>query len=149
MASLFDPQEYQAILARLDALRPDAARQWGTMTAAQTLEHTARALEMAAGKRPTTRPLIGKLIGWIFLRTYLGAKDFDRNSPTGPDLIIAGEPDFAATKARLRDLLADFHRQGPAGCDGNLHGFFGRLSGPEWGIIQHKHLDHHLRQFGR
>jgi hypothetical protein len=27
-------------------------------------------------------------------------------------------------------------------------GFFGRMSGAEWGVTQYKHLDHHLRQFG-
>lgn len=25
---------------------------------------------------------------------------------------------------------------------------FGRISGRSWGVLQHKHLDHHLRQFG-
>ncbi len=25
---------------------------------------------------------------------------------------------------------------------------FGRMSGQSWGVLQHKHLDHHLRQFG-
>jgi hypothetical protein len=25
---------------------------------------------------------------------------------------------------------------------------FGRISGSSWGVLQHKHLDHHLRQFG-
>jgi hypothetical protein len=29
-----------------------------------------------------------------------------------------------------------------------VHGFFGPLSGAEWGVSQYKHVDHHLRQFG-
>jgi hypothetical protein len=28
------------------------------------------------------------------------------------------------------------------------HPFFGHLSVKEWGLITHKHMDHHLRQFG-
>ena len=34
------------------------------------------------------------------------------------------------------------------GLDGNVHPFFGRLSGKQWGETQYKHVDHHLRQFG-
>ena len=36
---------------------------------------------------------------------------------------------------------------GEQGCNGNVHTFFGRLSGTQWGETQYKHLDHHLRQF--
>lgn len=25
---------------------------------------------------------------------------------------------------------------------------FGRISGSSWGVLEYKHLDHHLRQFG-
>jgi hypothetical protein len=30
---------------------------------------------------------------------------------------------------------------GEADCDGNVHAFFGRMSGAEWAITQYKHLD--------
>lgn len=147
MESLFDPAAFQQILRRLDALQPDASRQWGTMTPAQAIEHTARALEMASGKRPTKQARLGKLIGWMFKKGFVGPKPFGKNSPTGPDFIIRDEPDFAKAKARLRTLLVDFHAKGERGCDGNVHAFFGPLTAAEWGITQHKHLDHHLRQF--
>jgi len=29
-----------------------------------------------------------------------------------------------------------------------MHSFLGRLRSDEWGVMMHKHLDHHLRQFG-
>jgi hypothetical protein len=28
------------------------------------------------------------------------------------------------------------------------HPFFGKMSAKEWATIAHKHMDHHLRQFG-
>ena len=28
------------------------------------------------------------------------------------------------------------------------HPFFGKMSAKEWAVIAHKHIDHHLRQFG-
>ena len=32
--------------------------------------------------------------------------------------------------------------------DGNVHPFFGTLTGKQWGETQYKHVDHHFRQFG-
>jgi len=148
MRSLFEPDTYHAVLQRLDTLQPDATRQWGKMSAAQMLEHTARAVEMALGRRGRGQIWLGRLLGWMFWREFAGETPFRRNGPTGPDFIIHDEPDFAAAKARLRALVTELHAAGAAGCDGHVHGFFGRMSGEDWGRTQFKHVDHHLRQFG-
>jgi hypothetical protein len=91
---------------------------------------------------------IGKAIGWIFKNKFLGEQPFPKNSPTGPTLIIKDEPDFESTRIRLSELITDFHSLGESGTDGNVHGFFGPLTGRQWGETQYKHVDHHLRQFG-
>lgn len=148
MSTLFDPDMYRDIQRRLEGLGADAPRQWGKMTPAQMLEHTARALEMALARPPGRQALLGKLIGWMFRSQFLGPKPFARNAPTGPALVVADHPDFARAKARVRALVDELHAGGERGCDGHVHGFFGRLTGKEWGITQYKHLDHHLRQFG-
>jgi hypothetical protein len=148
METLFDPVACQNVLRRVDALRPESQRQWGKMTAAQMCEHVARALAMAVGKAPSTQRFLGKMIGWMFKPGFVGPKPFPKNSPTGPDFVIKGEPDFDATKARVKALVSESHVLGEQGCDGNIHGFFGKLTGAEWGVTQYKHLDHHLRQFG-
>ena len=148
MKTLFDAVAYQDIVRRVDSLQPDSERQWGKMTVAQMLEHTARALEMAAGKRRSKQAFVGKAIGWIFRKDFVGEKPFGRNAPTGPDFIVQGEPEFRPTVDRVKVLLGEFHDLGEKGCDGNIHGFFGRMTGAEWGITQYKHMDHHLRQFG-
>jgi hypothetical protein len=62
--------------------------------------------------------------------------------------VVQGEPDFGRTKERVKTLLGEFHALGEQGCHGNIHGFFGRMTGAEWGVTQFKHMDHHLRQFG-
>jgi hypothetical protein len=148
MKTVFDPGTYQEVVRRLDSLQPDAQRQWGKMSVAQMLEHNSRTLEVVTGKRPMTHAFLGKLIGWMFKKRFLGEEPFGKNGPTGPALIVTDEPDFQETKGKMRALLSDLHRLGEKGCDGRIHGFFGRLSGAEWGVIQYKHLDHHLRQFG-
>jgi uncharacterized protein DUF1569 len=146
--SLFDPGVFEHAVNRVQALQPSAPRQWGKMTPAQMLEHTARVLEMACGKGPQKQIWPGKLFSWTFRRTFLGEKPFGKNAPTGRDFVIQDEPDFAAVKNRLLAVMQELQSQGERGCDGHVHTFFGRLSGAQWGETQYKHLDHHLRQFG-
>ncbi|MEO6223197.1 MAG: DUF1569 domain-containing protein [Vicinamibacterales bacterium] len=148
MQTLFDSQTYEDVVRRITTLRVDSARQWGKMSPAQMLEHTSRALEMAIGKKPVSQALIGKLIGWTVRKHFVGEKPFSKNGPTAPWLIVAGEPDFADVQAKTTTLLREFHELGAQGCEGHVHGFFGTMSGAEWGVTQFKHLDHHLRQFG-
>ena len=148
MKTLFDPVAYEEIVRRVESIQPGSERQWGKMTVAQMLEHAARALEMAAGKKQRKQAFLGKMIGWKFRKEFVGEEPFRRNGPTGPDFIVVGEPDFHRTKEKVRTLLGDLHALGEKGCEGNIHGFFGRMTGAEWGVTQYKHMDHHLRQFG-
>jgi hypothetical protein len=82
MQTIFDPSTCEALLRRVDAVHTTSARQWGKMSAAQMLEHTARALEVATGRKPATQAFVGKAIGWIFKAGFLGEKPFAKNSPT-------------------------------------------------------------------
>ena len=148
MPTLFDPTAYQGILQRLDTLQPTSPRQWGKMKPGQAMEHLARALDMGSGRTPTKQALIGKLLSWMARGKFLGPDPFPRDQPTAPSLVVSEEPNFAATRDRLKQALAHFASTGEKGCDGNIHIFFGRCTGAEWGITQWKHLDHHLRQFG-
>jgi len=147
MKSLFDPAVFQHTVGRIEALQPSAPKQWGKMTPAQMLEHSTRALETACGKGPQKQFWLGKLIGWTARKAFVGEKPFSKNGPTGPELIVHDDPDFNKTKNRLLGVMREFQSIGETGCDGNVHGFFGRMSGAEWGVTQYKHLDHHLRQF--
>ena len=148
MKSIFDNDTYAELTERLAKLSPETPPQWGKMQPSQMMEHAARALEMATGRKPMKQAAIGKAIGWIFKKKFLGEQPFSKNSPTGPDFIIRDDPDFESTRARLTELIDEFHRMGESGLDGHVHGFFGRLTGKQWGETQYKHLDHHFRQFG-
>ena len=148
MRSIFETETHAEVLDRLGKLTPATERQWGKMTPSQMMEHTARAMEMATGQVPMKQAFIGKAIGWIFKSKFLGEQPFSKNSPTGPTLIIKDDPDFEAVRARLSGLITHLHSLGESGTDGNIHGFFGPLTGKQWGETQYKHVDHHLRQFG-
>lgn len=147
MKSIFDQSGYDEIIARIEKLQPTSPRQWGKMSPAQMVEHCARAVEMAIGKEPVKQALPGIILSWIFKRGFLSDRPMPRNAPTGPSFIVKDEPDLDATKARLKASIGELCQLGATGTDGHIHGFFGKLSGAEWGISQYKHLDHHLRQF--
>jgi hypothetical protein len=148
MSSLFTPSERQQILDRLGKVQAGATRQWGKMDPAQMCAHCAIAMEMATGEAPREQKLIGKLLGPFFKKKLLGPEPFSKNSPTDPAFIVSDPRDFAKEKARLIAVVNRFCDGGPSAADGRMHSFLGRLKGEEWGVMMHKHLDHHLRQFG-
>ena len=148
MKTIFDPSVCDELLRRVDCIQPGSQRQWGKMSAAQMLEHSARVLEMATGHRKMNQIFPGKLLGWIFRKDFVGEKPFRKNGPTGPDFIVKDEPALQPSREKVKALIRELHAGGEQGCHGRFHGFFGPLSGAEWGVTQYKHLDHHLRQFG-
>jgi hypothetical protein len=149
MKTIFDAETRDELFERLGKLSSQCERQWGKMTPSQMMEHTARVLEMATSDhQPVKQVFIGKAIAWMFKKQFLGEKPFGKNAPTGPDYKIADEPDLEPTRVRLKELITKFHTAGEEGLDGNVHPFFGRLTGKQWGETQYKHLDHHFRQFG-
>lgn len=148
MQTIFDPATCDELLRRVDSIQAGSVRQWGKMSAAQMFEHTARVLEMPTGRRQTNQVFIGKLIAWMFKKSFLSEKPFGRNSPTGPDFIVKDEPALDPTREKVKTLIRELHALGEKGCDGRIHAFFGPLTGAEWGVSQFKHIDHHLRQFG-
>ena len=149
MRNLFDPTAVTEVKARIQQLRPDSQRQWGTMNAAQAVTHCARGMELASGERRPPRVFIGRILGWAIKRLALGNDaPMRRNSPTMPEMKVADTPDFAVERTRLLALIDRFAAAGPAGCTTHPHSFFGRLTPDEWAVQMYKHLDHHLRQFG-
>lgn len=147
-ATLFDPICWADIERRVAALRPDQPRQWGKMTLAQALWHLAAGIDAATGARPIPQKFLGKLLGPFFRGALLGPKPFSKNSPTAPEFVTEEACAFESERARLLAAIRTFVEQGPESAARHPHGFLGRLSGAEWGRIQWKHLDHHLRQFG-
>lgn len=148
MESLFEPANRDAILARLAALQPECARQWGKMDPAQMLCHCAIALETGTGDRPMKQKLIGKILMPFFRSSILGEKPFNKNSPTDPTFVVSAPRDFNAERARLTGLIHRFAERGEPAAGKETHAFFGKMTGQEWGELMYKHIDHHLRQFG-
>jgi hypothetical protein len=104
---------------------------------------------MATGDLKPPRVFIGRLLGRVVKPLALGNDaPMKRNAPTAPELVVAGQPDLDAERAKLAAIVNRFAAAGPAGCTTFPHAFFGPLTPGEWAVLTYKHLDHHLRQFG-
>jgi hypothetical protein len=148
MKSLFVREDRDAILARVAALQPGSQRLWGKMDPAQMLCHCSRALETGTGDRPMKQALIGKILMPFIRSSILGEKPFGKNSPTDPSFVVADAREFEAERRKLVDLIDRFVERGEASAGAQMHSFFGKMTGREWGELMYKHLDHHLQQFG-
>lgn len=148
MLDLFDTPTRASLLDRLARLTEESPRQWGTMTPGQMCAHCTLALAAANDDKPRKQLLIGKLVAWTVRKKYLGRVPFPKGSPTDPTFLIHDERELEPERTRLLEEIDRFVARGPALAARQKHAFFGRLSGPEWGVVMGKHLDHHLRQFG-
>ena len=148
MDTLFDAAARDRILVRIESLRPSSPRGWGKMDAAQMMSHCALALEAATGDAVLHSNFMARLIGPLFKGWIVGPKPFSQNSPTHPLLVMKSPCEFNRERTRLVAVVRKFHAAGPASAAKYRHAFVQKLTGDEWGRVQHKHLDHHLRQFG-
>lgn len=78
--------------------------------------------------RPDDQPRWGRMNAAQALAHSTGALELALGERRPPRLLAAG---------------------GPRACTTHPHPFFGPLTPNEWAVQQYKHLDHHLRQFGR
>ena len=67
-----------------------------------------------------------------------------KSAPTAPELLARRDADLEREQQTFRTLFA---RLGPPHAL-VPHPAFGPMSRDDWGVLIHKHADHHLRQFG-
>jgi hypothetical protein len=87
-------------------------------------------------RNPVLRYLIIYLLPW------------PKGAPTAPEFLTGDEPDLEKGVKKLRNVVERFAAQVSAGRAMAPHPAFGKLSAQDWGALQHRHLEHHLKQFG-
>jgi hypothetical protein len=148
MNNLFNHTDVSGILTRIDKLSPESRAQWGKMNVAQMLAHCNVAMETAIGRHNVPRVFAGYVIGSLIKKVVLNEKPFRKNSPTDKSYIMPETVNFEENKAKLKASIQEFFEGGAAKCTTHPHPFFGSYSPEQWAILQWKHTDHHLRQFG-
>jgi hypothetical protein len=148
MQSLFNLDDNQAILNRIYLLQANNKAKWGKMNVSQMLAHCQVPPQIAFGEKKIKRSFLGILFGGMVKRSLMKPGPFKQNLPTAPDFVMNGEKNFEEEKIKLAKLVKRFAEQGPDAIVNEPHPFFGKLTKQEWDILNWKHLDHHLRQFG-
>lgn len=147
--NLFDKQECEETIGRINKLTPKTAPNWGKMNVSQMLAHCNVAYETTfTDKYPKPKGLQKFLIKLLAKNTVVGPKPYKKNGPTSPVFKISDERDFEKEKNNLISNMRKTQELGAAHFDGKESYAFGPLTQSEWNTLFSKHLDHHLRQFG-
>jgi len=149
MESLFTKETSQKYIDRIHLLTPQTQSQWGKMNVSQMLAHCQAPLNVASGELVLKiNPVVKFLFGKSAKKQLVNDPEFKRNLPTFSEAKIFNQRIFEQEQSRLVNLIDDFQTKGPKGLTTNAHPFFGDMTVGDWDLLQLKHLDHHLRQFG-
>ncbi len=146
--SVSDPAALAQLIKRLDALRPESERRWGSLTPGEMVCHLGDAATSVLGRPGQGEGPSRPLMRWVALYSPLpwprGAKTLPRIDPrregTKPG-------DFEEDRRRAAEGL----RAVAKATEGALpaaHAVFGRMRAEDWYRWAYRHADHHLRQFG-
>ncbi|MDT0607916.1 DUF1569 domain-containing protein [Croceitalea rosinachiae] len=146
MKSLLTEEGYTEIKARLENLTETSDRHWGKMTVGQMAWHCQYPLKLAIENRANDSK--GNwFVKTFFKKSLYNDKLWRKNLPTAPQLKAKEPKEFRAEYDKLKVLVDEF-----AKLDSRKtwypHPAFGVFTKEQWGQMEYKHLDHHLRQFG-
>lgn len=147
--NLFDLEQMQETVERINALNSETQAKWGKMNVTQMLAHCNVAYELVyTNKHPKPSGFQKFMIKLFAKNMVVGPKPYKRNTRTAPMFLINDKRDFDIEKKRLIEHLQKTQQLGPTHFNGKESHAFGTLSTEEWNILFSKHLDHHLQQFG-
>jgi len=146
MQSIFNNDSQNEILRRIDNLNEDTLPLWGKMSIGQMAHHCQAPLNIMMQKKD-----YGLKPNWIvktfFKKSLYNDKPWRKNLPTAPPLKVLENRGFKKEKEQLVDLIKELHKHKNK-TDWQSHPIFGEFTALQWGQMQYKHLDHHLKQFG-
>ena len=146
MASLFDSDARTSILERVRRLSPESTPAWGRMNAPAMVCHVTSGLRHALGELdavPRTSPMAHWPLNWLVIHVF----PWPEGKATSPPEMLTQMPgSWTSDVERLEGLIHKLGTTNPAG-SWPTSPTFGRISGRSWGVLQYRHLDHHLRQF--
>jgi Protein of unknown function (DUF1569) len=147
MKTFWDANTREDICRRVERLNADAKPRWGKFNAAQMLAHLNDAMRMAIGELPT-KPKNTPFRRWPIKQLIVYVAPWPQGAPTAPELLARCDgAQFADEKATFRALAGRVASKPASDCWPE-HPAFGHLTHRAWGVLEYRHTDHHLRQFG-
>jgi hypothetical protein len=147
MKSIVDAGDRARILERLSALDPERPPRWGRFTAPRMLAHLCDQMRLPLGSQSAARipgPLRLPGLGWLVMCVLPWPRG---RVQSPPEALLTDATDWESDLATLHGLVEQFANDERRDTWPD-HPYFGRMSRRDWGIFCHRHIDHHLRQFG-
>lgn len=144
MKSIFESETKNKLVKRIESLSAETSPQWGKMDAGQMLWHCQYPLKIAVKNENKGN---GKLLMKLFKKSLYSEKPFKKSLPTAKFLIATESKDFNTEKEKLVQLISETHNLKERS-QWSPHPMFGKFTHDQWGQLEYKHLDHHLKQFG-
>lgn len=141
------------VIPLLVNLKADDDGVWGKMNGQQMVEHVAAFFQVSTGKLQF--PLITPAEQLPKYKAFLLSDKTFRENTKAPVEVVPEDPlpiHHASQKEAIEALekeinyFVKFFKENPT--VKTLHPSFGELDFEEWVILHHKHITHHLKQFG-
>ena len=146
---VFNPDDVNDIIDRINNLTPSTTPQWGKMNVGQMLAHLNVAYDMDLTDKYPKPGYLARIMMKLFVKNaVVGPKPYKKNGPTAPAFKVTEERDFKKEKERLIENINKVKDLGRSYYDGKESLSFGKLTEGEYSVMFSKHLDHHLTQFG-
>ena len=138
-----------SLVERLGKLKGDEKPLWGKMNVNQMVSHLVQNgdLPFVAGSIDRSNFMSRNVIKPLMLHMLPMPKEIKTAAEIDQQQDGRKPQEFNADKALV---VKSINHLGTLAADHAClpHPFFGKLSAKEWAMIAHKHIDHHLRQFG-
>lgn len=148
--SLFDERKRGEIVSRINLLMPESRALWGKMNVNQMLCHCADGLRMATGEREV-KDKSNFVFRTILKPLVIHVLPMPKDAPTAQEinpLRDGTQPtDFENDRQTLIACIENICSL-PENHAWARHAAFGKMNRRQWGLLAHKHIDHHLKQFG-
>ncbi|MDO5978721.1 DUF1569 domain-containing protein [Flavivirga spongiicola] len=149
MKNIFDLNETNTVIARINKLESSTPQLWGKMSVDKMLAHCNVTYELALENiHPKPNGFKKALLKLFVKPLVVNEKPYKKNSRTAPEFLITDSKNFETEKERLINYLKKTQDLGGVYFDNRESHSFGKLSEQEWNNMFYKHIDHHLNQFG-
>lgn len=146
MASIWNDADRNELVRRAWSLTPSHTARWGKFSVGGMLAHLNDSARMATGDLPVAAKA-PPFLKWAPVRYLLiHVLPMPKGAPTAPELLArTTAADLAQEQQAFQNLFDALPRRASLA---PAHPAFGPMTRDEWGLLIHKHTDHHLRQFG-
>lgn len=148
--NIFDESKRAKIVSRINQLTPESKAMWGKMSVGEMLCHCTDGIKMSTGDLAVADKS-NFLLRNVFKPLIIYLLPMPKGAPTAdeinPKLTGTKPEEFERDRKMLLESLENLCAL-PVDHSWASHPAFGKLTYKQWGLLGHKHLDHHLKQFG-